>query len=163
MGELHELADRLSGWGDNRAHALRHSRPRSLSEEKSMSIRVATCRLLVAASILFSALAAIAQNASDVYPDRPIRLIVNHPPGGPTDLTARTLAPKLQQLLGQQVIVDKLNTAINQVMTDPEAMKALTSQGAEPAGGAPDVLGNLMRGEYERWTKLARDAKLKFD
>jgi tripartite-type tricarboxylate transporter receptor subunit TctC len=48
---------------------------------------------------------AIAQSAS-AYPNRPIRLIVPYPAGGPTDFVGRTVAQKLSQLLGQQVVVD---------------------------------------------------------
>ena len=40
------------------------------------------------------------------YPARPIRFIVPVPPGGGADAVARVLAPRLSELLGQQVIVD---------------------------------------------------------
>jgi tripartite-type tricarboxylate transporter receptor subunit TctC len=42
----------------------------------------------------------------DAYPNRPIRLIVPYPPGGPTDLIARAINERLAQRLGQQVVVD---------------------------------------------------------
>ena len=60
-------------------------------------------------------------------------------------------------------IVSRLNAVVNRALADPEVIRALTSQGAEPAGSTPEGLGKLMRDEYERWTKLVRDANLKFD
>ncbi len=40
------------------------------------------------------------------WPDKPVTLIVPFPPGGSTDLIARTLIPKLQDKLGGTFIVD---------------------------------------------------------
>ena len=40
------------------------------------------------------------------YPARPITLVVGYSPGGGTDLTARIVAPKLSERLGQPVIVE---------------------------------------------------------
>jgi tripartite-type tricarboxylate transporter receptor subunit TctC len=43
---------------------------------------------------------------AQTYPTRPIRLIVGYSPGGGNDLIARIVAAKLQEKLGQPVIVD---------------------------------------------------------
>ncbi len=40
------------------------------------------------------------------YPTKPIRLIVPFPAGGPTDVTARIIGPKLTEALGQNVIIE---------------------------------------------------------
>ncbi|MDB5905641.1 MAG: hypothetical protein JWM26_4519 [Betaproteobacteria bacterium] len=62
----------------------------------------ATLRSLSLVILLSLASTAVAQS----YPARNIRLVVGYPPGGLTDGVARTLAPALTQMLGQQVYVD---------------------------------------------------------
>ncbi len=43
---------------------------------------------------------------AQTWPSRPVRFIVPFPPGGATDVAARSLADKLSSALGQQVLVD---------------------------------------------------------
>jgi len=40
------------------------------------------------------------------YPTKMIRIIVPFPPGGPVDITARALSPKLIESLGQKILID---------------------------------------------------------
>jgi tripartite-type tricarboxylate transporter receptor subunit TctC len=42
----------------------------------------------------------------NTYPERPVRLVVPFPPGGGTDLVARTIQPALSSRLGQQMVID---------------------------------------------------------
>lgn len=44
--------------------------------------------------------------AHAAYPEKPITAIVPFPPGGSTDSVARAMAPKMQQKLGQPIIVE---------------------------------------------------------
>jgi tripartite-type tricarboxylate transporter receptor subunit TctC len=61
-----------------------------------------------------------AQTAAD-WPNKPLKFIVPYPPGGPTDLMARLLQPKLQVALGQPVIVDNRGSAAGNIGTDQVA------------------------------------------
>ena len=47
-----------------------------------------------------------AQPVARDYPNKPIRVIVPSPPGGPPDLIMRMLTPKLSASLGQQLVID---------------------------------------------------------
>ena len=40
------------------------------------------------------------------YPDKPIRLVLPYPPGGNTDILARTVGPRLTEAWGKTVVVD---------------------------------------------------------
>jgi len=59
-------------------------------------------RLLVLVAGLLSAASAFAQ----AFPSRAIRIVVPFAAGGPADITSRNIAPRLGELLGQQVVVD---------------------------------------------------------
>lgn len=43
---------------------------------------------------------------ADVYPTRPIKMVVGYPPGGSTDIAARLIADQLARALGQTVVVE---------------------------------------------------------
>jgi tripartite-type tricarboxylate transporter receptor subunit TctC len=55
--------------------------------------------------LLFLAFAALTAH-SQVYPTKPVRLIVPFAPGGTTEVLARIIGQKLGEQLGQQVIID---------------------------------------------------------
>jgi tripartite-type tricarboxylate transporter receptor subunit TctC len=59
---------------------------------------------------IFLAIAAVTWLAAPAWawPDKPVTLLVPFPPGGSTDMIARTLGPKLQEKLGGTFIVQNL-------------------------------------------------------
>jgi len=64
--------------------------------------RMAACLAMLACLALPAGPAAHAQP----YPSRPLHLIVPFAPGGGTDVTVRIVGPRLQEALGQPVVVD---------------------------------------------------------
>jgi len=67
-------------------------------------------------------LAAPAVRAQGAWPNRPVRLVVPFPPGGSNDVVARPLAERLQQRLGQPVVIE--NRVGGSGTSGPAAMAA---------------------------------------
>ena len=85
---------------------------------------VAVMRL---AAVALAAIAAGSARAQTVYPERVIKMIVPAPAGGQTDVMARLMAQKMQQSLGQSVIIENRAGAGG-------ALGARTAAAAEPDG-----------------------------
>lgn len=60
---------------------------------------VLCCLVVVCAST-------IAPGWAQSYPNRPIRIVVPTAPGGGPDVVARFIAPRLTEMLGQQIVID---------------------------------------------------------
>jgi tripartite-type tricarboxylate transporter receptor subunit TctC len=57
----------------------------------------------------------------------------------------------------------RLRAATEAALQNPALREKFTQQGAEPAGGGPAALDELMRADLARWRKVVADAKLKVD
>ncbi len=56
--------------------------------------------------LLLATITLPAEAVGATFPSRPVRMVVGFTPGGQPDITARLLAPRLYEALGQQIIVD---------------------------------------------------------
>ena len=93
----------------------------------SLKALAAACRATALAGLAtLAALASPTALAQEVFPNKPIRLVVPFTPGGVTDSSGRLIADFLGRRLGQQVIVDNKPGASGNIGT------------AQVVGAAPD-------------------------
>lgn len=67
---------------------------------------------------LLASFAAVVSAQAPSYPTKPIKLVVGFPPGGPTDVMARTFSARLGERLKQPVIVDNRPGAGGNIAAD---------------------------------------------
>src|SRR5688500_2505649 len=60
-------------------------------------------------------------------------------------------------------VVVKVNSEINSLLKDAEIVQLLSKQGMTPGGGAPERLGELVKRELGRWTRVVNAAGIKAD
>jgi len=94
--------------------------------------RLASALLALAATLV--PFAAAAQSAAD-YPNRTVKILVPYAPGGVTDIIARHIAPRLQEVLGQAFVVENRPGASGTI--------ALEAAAAAPPDGYTLFIGNV--------------------
>jgi tripartite-type tricarboxylate transporter receptor subunit TctC len=60
-------------------------------------------------------------------------------------------------------VVSVLNAATTRAFGNSAFVDQWRNQGAEPGGGSPDVLRKLLLSEVDRWSVVAREAKVRID
>jgi len=60
-----------------------------------------------------------------------------------------------------QPIIDQLNGAVNKMVQDADMKKNLEAQGMVPSGGPPAKFAERIRKDYDRWTKVVKEAGIK--
>jgi tripartite-type tricarboxylate transporter receptor subunit TctC len=111
------------------------------------SVRTVLIAALAAASALLIAIPAQVQAQS--YPNRPIKVIVPFPPGGPTDGMARVISDRLGTVLGQTIVIENRgggaggSVGAKAVATaDPDGYTVLMTPGGSLTSG-PAVHRNI--------------------
>lgn len=97
------------------------------------------CALYVIAISLASAFAPSV--SAQQWPVKPVRLIVNFPAGGTTDLMARAFAPKLSETLGQPVVIDNRGGAAGNIGLEVAAKAPADGYTLLASSGSPIVVG----------------------
>ena len=65
-------------------------------------------RKTVVGALLAPVLAFAGAAGAQEWPSRPVTVVVPFGAGGPIDVMARVIAPRMSELLGQQLIVDNI-------------------------------------------------------
>ncbi|MEJ7929133.1 tripartite tricarboxylate transporter substrate binding protein [Ramlibacter sp. AN1015] len=88
------------------------------------SLSLSRRAVLTAAGLALAAGGAFAQAPSPAWPTKPVRLVVNFPPGGPLDILARAMGESLQKQLGQPFVVENKPGAGGNIGADAGAKAA---------------------------------------
>ena len=75
-------------------------------------------------AFILSLLSITSYAQEQAYPVKPIRLLVGYAPGGATDIVARSIAIKLQETLGQPVVVENRAGASSNIASEFVARSA---------------------------------------
>lgn len=59
-----------------------------------------------------------------------------------------------------KAIIDKLNAEVNKAIKDPDFVKRIALDGLEPAGGTPEVFGELLKREVAEWAEVIKAAHI---
>jgi tripartite-type tricarboxylate transporter receptor subunit TctC len=122
---------------------------------------------LLGSLIITTALGVAATGIAQVYPSRPITIIVPFAAGGPSDTLTRVLAERMRTSLGQPVVIDNVSGAAGRIGTGrgahaaPDGYTLITgSAGTHMANGALYTLNYDVRKDFEPVSLIAANPQL---
>ena len=62
-----------------------------------------------------------------------------------------------------KAIVGRLNQEAVKALRQPDVIRTLSSQGAEPVGNSPEEFTKFVKSEISKWAHLVKTAKMKSD
>lgn len=103
-------------------------------------------------------LANMGRERAPTFPQVPTLLELGYP-----NLVVETWYGVLAPAGTPRAIVARMNAEINQLLTLPEVKEAMAKQGLDPAGGTPERLDALLRGEVKLWSQVAARGKISIE
>ncbi|MCC7225660.1 MAG: tripartite tricarboxylate transporter substrate binding protein [Burkholderiaceae bacterium] len=58
-------------------------------------------------------------------------------------------------------VIARLNAAFNEILKDPDVVRAIADTGSQPAGGTPEAFGLFIEAERQKWAKVIKAANIK--
>jgi tripartite-type tricarboxylate transporter receptor subunit TctC len=133
----------------------------------SAHIDTAMQRIRLLVFLLASGLVPLAVAAADVFPSKPVRLVVGFPPGGGIDFAGRTLQPALEAALGQTVTVENrpggggVKAATDLVVDAPDGYTLLVAN-TGPFAIAPHLLPKMPYDAGRQFTYIGQIAEASY-
>src|SRR5437016_1866559 len=111
--------------------AVLEPRPIMIAERHRPRLNRTACPgdIIMAQHFTFALIAAVvpmlaAAQSAETCRSRPVKLLIHYAPGGATDIIARQISPKLQEVLGQPFIVDNRPGASGNIALEAAAKAA---------------------------------------
>ena len=60
-------------------------------------------------------------------------------------------------------VINRLNAEINRMVKQPDVRERIMSNGLVPIGGTPEALGDYLKSEIARWSKVVKEAGIKVE
>ena len=60
-------------------------------------------------------------------------------------------------------VIQQINTEVNRMVKQPDTRERIMSNGLVPIGGTPEALGDYLKSEIARWTKVVKEAGIKVE